>query len=98
MVSARVWAREGLVNVGLASMNVSDVGCCMAMVIFPVSLLLGDGGLAICWLLFRVELMLGFGGDCLVVELLLVTSGSTGLFDFWLGLLMAVGQFFRLLD
>ena len=94
MVCASVWAREGLVDVGLASMDVSDVGCSMALVIFPISLLPGDGGFAVCWLLFRVVLMLGFKGGCLVVGL----SGSIGLFDCWLGLLVAVGRFFRLLD
>ena len=98
MVCASRWAREGLVDVGLASMDVSDVGCSMALVIFSVSLLPGDGGLAVCWLLFRVVLMLGFRGGCWVVGLLLVASGSTGLFDCWLGLLVAVGRFFRLLD
>jgi hypothetical protein len=65
MDCASVWAREGLVSVGLASMDVSDVGCNMALVIFPISLLPGDRGLAVCWSLFRVVLMLGFKGGLL---------------------------------
>jgi hypothetical protein len=70
----------------------------MALVIFSISLLPGDRGLAVCWLLFRVVLMLGFKGGCWVVELFLLASGGIRLFDCRLGLLVAVGLFFRLLD